>query len=85
MHLLRWRAIQLAMREGRTEMDLGGVDIGPYHREPVDGEPMFGLYEHKRSFGAQWVEMTGAHERVIRPWRYLAGRAAARAARLVRR
>ena len=34
--------------------------------EPVDGEPMFGLYEHKRSFGAQWVEMTGAHERVIR-------------------
>ncbi len=85
MHLLRWRAIQLAIRERCTEMDLGGVDIGPYHREPVDGEPMFGLYEHKRSFGAQWVEMTGAHERVIRPWRYLAGRAAARAARLVRR
>ena len=85
MHLLRWRAIQLAIREGCTEMDLGGVDIAPYHREPVDGEPMFGLYEHKRSFGAHWVEMTGAHERVIRPWRYLAGRAAARAARLVRR
>ncbi|MDF2735497.1 MAG: peptidoglycan bridge formation glycyltransferase FemA/FemB family protein [Chloroflexota bacterium] len=85
MHLLRWRAIQLAMRERCNEMDLGGVDIGPYHREPVDGEPMFGLYEHKRSFGAEWVEMTGAHERVIRPWRYLAGRAAARAVRLVRR
>ncbi len=85
MHLLRWRAIQLAMRERCTEMDLGGVDIGPYHREPVDGEPMFGLYEHKRSFGAHWVEMTGAHERVIRPWRYRAGRAAARVARLVRR
>jgi peptidoglycan pentaglycine glycine transferase (the first glycine) len=85
MHLLRWRAIQLAMRERCTEMDLGGVDIGPYHHEPVDGEPMFGLYEHKRSFGAQWVEMTGAHERVVRPWRYRAGRAAARVARLVRR
>ena len=85
MHLLRWRAIQLAMREGRSEMDLGGVDIAPYHRQPVDGEPMFGLYEHKRSFGATWVEMTGAHERVIRPWRNLAGRAAARAARLVGR
>ena len=54
-------------------MDLGGVDVGPYHREPVDGEPMFGLYEHKRSFGAAWVEMTGAHERVIRPWRYSRG------------
>ena len=37
--LLRWRAIQLAIREGCTEMDLGGVDIAPYHREPVDGEP----------------------------------------------
>jgi lipid II:glycine glycyltransferase (peptidoglycan interpeptide bridge formation enzyme) len=85
MHLLRWRAIQLAMRERCTEMDLGGVDIAPYHREPVDGEPMFGLYEHKRSFGAHWVEMTGAHERVIRPWRYRAGRTAARAARLVGR
>jgi lipid II:glycine glycyltransferase (peptidoglycan interpeptide bridge formation enzyme) len=85
MHLLRWRAIQLAMRERCIEMDLGGVDIGPYHHEPVDGEPMFGLYEHKRSFGASWVEMTGAHERVIRPWRYRVGRAVARAARLVRR
>ena len=28
MHLLRWRAIQLAIREGRDEMDLGGVDVG---------------------------------------------------------
>ena len=81
MHLLRWRAIQLARREGCVEMDLGGVDVAPYHRQPVDGDPMFGLYEHKRSFGAEWVEMTGAHERVIRPWRYATGRVAARVAR----
>ncbi|HLO35395.1 MAG TPA: GNAT family N-acetyltransferase, partial [Candidatus Deferrimicrobium sp.] len=27
LHLLRWRAIELAIREGRTEMDLGGVDV----------------------------------------------------------
>jgi hypothetical protein len=46
---------------------------------------MAGLYEHKRSFGAAWVEMTGAHERVIRPWRYTLGRLAARAARVVGR
>jgi lipid II:glycine glycyltransferase (peptidoglycan interpeptide bridge formation enzyme) len=85
MHLLRWRAIQLAIREGRDEMDLGGVDIGPDHREPVEGEPMAGLYEHKRSFGAEWVAMTGAHERVLRPWRSTAGRVAARAARLLGR
>jgi peptidoglycan pentaglycine glycine transferase (the first glycine) len=85
MHLLRWRAIQLAVRERRTEMDLGGVDVGPHHREPVGGDPMFGLYEHKRSFGAHWVEMTGAYERVIRPWRYAAGRVTARVARLAGR
>jgi peptidoglycan pentaglycine glycine transferase (the first glycine) len=85
MHLLRWRAIQLAIREGRTEMDLGGVDIGPDHKEPAKGDPMAGLYEHKRSFGAEWVEMTGAHERVIRPWRYAVGRVATRAARLAGR
>ena len=25
---------------------------------------MYGLYQHKRSFGGRWVELTGAHERV---------------------
>lgn len=85
MHLLRWRAIQLAIREGRTEMDLGGVDLGPDHREPVAGDAMAGLYEHKRSFGAHWVEMVGAHERVLRPWRASAGRVTTRLARTIRR
>ena len=66
-------------------MDLGGVDVGPDHKEPAKGDPMAGLYEHKRSFGAEWVEMTGAQERVIRPWRYAAGRVASRVARLARR
>ena len=81
-HLLRWRAIQLAVREGSTEMDLGGVDVAGARHEPKEGEPMFGLYQHKRSFGAEWLELPGAHERVLRPWRYAAGRIAAR---LVRR
>ena len=85
MHLLRWRAIQLAIREGRSEMDLGGVDVAPDHREPGEGDAMAGLYEHKRSFGASWVEMIGAHERVNRPWRYAVGRLTRRAARAVRR
>ena len=85
LHLLRWRAIQLAIREGCAEMDLGGVDLPGARRPPLEGEPMHGLYEHKRSFGAEWVEMTGAHERVIRPRRYAVGRAMARLARLVRR
>ena len=85
MHLLRWRAIQLAIREGRQEMDLGGVDVGPDHREPQRGDEMAGLYEHKRSFGATWVELVGAHERVIRPWRASLARVTAKAARAVGR
>ena len=85
MHLLRWRAIQLAIREGADEMDLGGVDTGPRHREPGKGDPMAGLYEHKRSFGASWLAMTGAHERVMRPSRYAIGRVAARVERVVGR
>jgi peptidoglycan pentaglycine glycine transferase (the first glycine) len=80
-HLLRWRAIQAAVREGATEMDLGGVDVAGARHEPREGEPMFGLYQHKRGFGAEWLELPGAHERVLRPWRYAAGRLAARVLR----
>jgi lipid II:glycine glycyltransferase (peptidoglycan interpeptide bridge formation enzyme) len=85
LHLLRWRAMQLAIREGRDELDLGGADVAGARREPREGEPMWGLYEHKRAFGGEWLELTGAHERVARGWRYAAGRIAARAARSARR
>ena len=85
LHLLRWRAIQLALREGRSEMDLGGVDVPGARREPREGEPMWGLYQHKRSFGGEWLELTGAHERILDPARYHLGRLAARAARVLRR
>ncbi|MEW6223782.1 MAG: hypothetical protein AB1627_04060 [Chloroflexota bacterium] len=85
MHLLRWRAIELALAEGRTEMDLGGVDVAGARRQPEPGEATFGLYEHKRSFGARWVALAGAHEAVLRPWRYAVGRGLARATRLLGR
>jgi lipid II:glycine glycyltransferase (peptidoglycan interpeptide bridge formation enzyme) len=81
LHLLRWRAIQLALAEDRAEMDLGGVDVAGARRPPVAGEPMYGLYQHKLSFGARWLELSGAHERVLRPRRYLAGRVASATAR----
>ncbi len=74
LHLLRWRAIQLAIREGCSEMDLGGVDVPGARREPREGEPMFGLLQHKQSFGGRWLELAGAHERTIRPRRYRVGR-----------
>jgi lipid II:glycine glycyltransferase (peptidoglycan interpeptide bridge formation enzyme) len=85
LHLLRWRAIQLAIREGREEMDLGGADVAGARREPREGEPMWGLYQHKLSFGGRWLELSGAHEHVIRPTRYRAGRLASRIARAMGR
>lgn len=85
LHLLRWRAIQLAMREGRAEMDLGGADVAGARREPREGEPMWGLYQHKRSFGGEWLELTGAHERVVDAARYRLGRIAGRVARVIGR
>jgi len=84
LHLLRWRAIQLAIRERCDEMDLGGVDVAGARHEPVEGEPMYGLYQHKRSFGGRWVELTGAHERVVDGRGYALGRAAMRMGRLLR-
>ena len=66
-------------------MDLGGADVAGARRIPAEGEPTYGLYEHKRSFGAEWVALAGAHERVVRGWRYAAGRAAAKATRVVGR
>ena len=85
LHLLRWRAIELALREGRSEMDLGGVDVAGARREPREGEPTWGLYQHKRSFGGEWLELTGAHERVLDANRYRMGRLASKASRLLRR
>jgi lipid II:glycine glycyltransferase (peptidoglycan interpeptide bridge formation enzyme) len=74
VRLILWRAIQLAVRERLQEMDLGGVDVPGARRVPEEGEEMHGLYAFKRSFGAEWLEMTGNHEWVARPWRYAAGR-----------
>jgi lipid II:glycine glycyltransferase (peptidoglycan interpeptide bridge formation enzyme) len=85
LHLLRWRAIQLAIRERSSEMDLGGVDVAGARDEPHEGDPLYGLYQHKRSFGGRWLQLTGAHERVYDPRGYQAGRVSGRVARLVGR
>ena len=85
LHLLRWRAIQLAIRESCTEMDLGGVDVAGARGEPQEGDPLYGLYQHKRSFGGRWLELTGALERVHDPRGYALGRAIRRATSAFRR
>jgi len=46
---------------------------------------MYGLYQHKLSFGARWLEMSGAQERVVDPVGYRIGRTAAAVRRFVRR
>jgi lipid II:glycine glycyltransferase (peptidoglycan interpeptide bridge formation enzyme) len=85
LHLLRWRAIQLAIREGCTEMDLGGVDVAGARGEPTEGDPLYGLYQHKKAFGGRWLELTGAHERVYDRRGYALGRVAGRIGRGIRR
>ena len=85
VRLLIWRGMQIALREGRKEMDLGGVDTPQARRRPEPGEEMHGLLAFKEAFGGQWVEQSGNHEWVARPWRYAAGRVLAAVSRRVRR
>ncbi len=67
MHLVRWTAIQDAIAEGATAIELGGVDL-PGHREPPGpDDPNHGLYMHKSSFGARWIGRTPARRLVLRP------------------
>ena len=79
MHLVRWTAIEASVMAGDPLIDLGGVDAPGFRREPIQGDPMFGLYEHKRSFGARWVPSAAAHELLLQPVRHRAGRLAGRA------
>jgi lipid II:glycine glycyltransferase (peptidoglycan interpeptide bridge formation enzyme) len=84
MHLLRWHVIREALDAGLPSIDLGGVDVRGARGKPEKGAHNHGMWEHKASFGAEWVESTAAHEIVLRPWVYRAGLFAGRARRLVR-
>ena len=85
MHLLRWSAIRRAVESGDPSIDLGGVDVPGARREPRPGEPTFGLFEHKRSFGAVFTEHAAAHEVVLRPWVHRSRAIVGALARVVRR
>jgi lipid II:glycine glycyltransferase (peptidoglycan interpeptide bridge formation enzyme) len=80
VRLLVWEAIKGALAEGRAEMDLGGVDVPGARRRPEVGEPAHGMLTFKQSFGARWIELSGAHERVLSPTRYGLGRITSRLA-----
>jgi lipid II:glycine glycyltransferase (peptidoglycan interpeptide bridge formation enzyme) len=67
MHLVRWTAIRDALHDGAAAIELGGVDLPGHRRPPGPDEPTFGLYEHKRSFGAHWRERSNPRRIVLRP------------------
>jgi len=67
MHLLRWTAIRDALGEGAAAIELGGVDLPGQRTPPARGEPGRGLYEHKRGFGARWLDRSPPHRIVLRP------------------
>jgi hypothetical protein len=83
VHVILWDALRIAAAEGTGELDLGGVDVVGARGRPAEGDPMWGLYEFKRAFGGAWIELAGAHERILRPRRYAAGRALAAARRRI--
>ena len=85
MHLLRWSAIRRAVEAGHASIDLGGVDVPGARREPRPGEPTYGLFEHKRSFGAAFTQHAAAHEIVLRSWVNRGRTLAGALARLARR
>jgi lipid II:glycine glycyltransferase (peptidoglycan interpeptide bridge formation enzyme) len=81
VRLLVWRGIQIALDERRRTVDLGGVDTEGARTKPDKGHPNYGMYQFKESFGARWVELTGAHQRTMRPMRHGIGQVATRALR----
>jgi len=66
MHLVRWTAIRTAWSAGCPAIELGGVDLPGHRTPPRQGEPNRGLYEHKRGFGAEWVEREAPRRIVLR-------------------
>jgi hypothetical protein len=79
--LLIWRGIQVALDERRTVVDLGGADTAAFLERPDKGDSIFGADQLRESFGARWVELTGAHRRTMHPLRSNVRRVAAAALR----
>lgn len=67
MHLVRATAIRDALAEDCRAIELGGVDLPGQRTKPEPGDSNRGLYEHKRGFGAEWVEREPARRIVLRP------------------
>jgi lipid II:glycine glycyltransferase (peptidoglycan interpeptide bridge formation enzyme) len=56
-HLLQWEAMRWAKAAGCTVYDLWGAPD-----EPVESDPLWGVYRFKRGFGATFVRHIGAYD-----------------------
>ena len=68
MHLVRATVLSDALRSAASFVDLGGVDLRGRRSPPRPGDPNYGLFEHKASFGATWVVREPARRIVLRQW-----------------
>jgi peptidoglycan pentaglycine glycine transferase (the first glycine) len=56
-HLLQWQAMRWARSVGCTVYDMWGAPD-----EPVESDPMWGVYRFKQGFGATFVRHIGAYD-----------------------
>lgn len=85
MHLVRATAIEGALADGCRAIELGGVDLPGHRSPPRPGDANRGLYEHKRGFGARWIEREPARRIVLRPGAERLARARRRTIDVLRR
>jgi len=85
VRLLLWRGFQIALDERRSVVDLGGADTPALRRRPDKGDETYGAYQFRESFGARWIELTGAHRKTLHPLRGGVWRVAAALRRFGRR
>jgi len=64
-HRLQWEAIRWARSVGCRRYDFWGAPA-----EPVESDPMWGVYRFKRGFGGRYVRFIGTWDYPVRPLLY---------------
>lgn len=67
-HLLQWRVIEWAKRNGMKVHDLCGSPPSDQIKNP--DHPYFGFGRFKTSFSKEIIDFVGAYDIVVRPYRY---------------
>ncbi len=64
---LQWEMIKWALATGCTRYDFRGTATND---PPSPSDPGFGVYEFKKSFGPEFIRLSGYHDLVARPVRH---------------